>query len=313
MTKRKLSVNRADLSSAVEVDVQKPGYKQSKLGATSSPKPISTSDSSQTTDIMEGVEFSSTAQTTDDTSVPDLTRSSTPELSSGISSDASAIIDTDMESSTQDTMVVDKRDTTSPPNLQYPGIILCTIKFSESYYLDFKTPWTDANLFFDLTQDPTLWVHFFKRSPHTQDENNPNDYIRHCLYRIVEKSGSCRDLLGVLMFAWIFDDNYGTCRFWESLENRAMEMMDFKDAFGQPVIGYLGRIVMPRGLLKGCWNKKMQEFLEYEGLLGPVAYFAIGKRNGFRWVKPEDGEIAMENRSIVDNWVIELPRNEYYY
>ncbi|ESZ93926.1 hypothetical protein SBOR_5685 [Sclerotinia borealis F-4128] len=310
MSKRKLSVNTDNVWSVVGEKLENLSHKKPKSDVGSSPNSKSTTVSTPVSNQMESVEFSSTIKMTEDKPFVDLTIPTSPASSSNLSSAPTDIINIDNQITAEDTMDVNEPNTISTPDPEKTDKILCTIKFNDLYYLDFQTPFTQPDLFFDLTQDPSLWVAFFERSIHTRHTADPSQYIQYCLSAMRMRSGNCRDLLAVFVFAFIFEDDKDSYGFWTTLYRLLYWMMDFENASGQKIV-YLGRIVMPGGLLRGCWNKVLQRYLQDEDYLGPIMYFTVTEESGFRWIKPEAGENLTKECSFEDNWVIELPRNEY--
>ncbi|QSZ29900.1 hypothetical protein DSL72_004418 [Monilinia vaccinii-corymbosi] len=306
--KRRIS-NMNDLRSELGLDVEDSSHKTSRSAAGSSPNPVS----SPVPEIMEGFGFPSTLQTSDDTSFVDRTFSSSSP-SSPLSSAPTDIVNMDIDSADEDTVTVGEFNPTSSPFLQDSISIFCTIKFNDLYYLDFQTPFTHPDQFFDLTQDPERWVYLCAQSPHNEHESTPDRYIKHCLSLMWNQTGNCRDIIAVLLFAWFHNDKKNPFHFWGRVRRHALDMMDFENALGEP-ISYLGRIELPGGLSRACWNHALQECLENEGMWGPSALFMLDRENGFRWLKvsAEEEENLMNGCSFAENWVIGLPRNEYYW
>ncbi|KAB8291173.1 hypothetical protein EYC80_009861 [Monilinia laxa] len=213
-----------------------------------------------------------------------------------------------------DTLPDDVLSSGSPEILEDSISIMCTIKFNDLYYFDMQVSDYHPDNYFDLTQDPEKWAHMCTVSPHNEREDSPNRYIDHCLNLMWNKNGNCKDIIGVLVFAWFIVDKKDTWNFWDRLWHLAMKMIDFKHESGRS-ISYLGRIELPGGLKSACWNHALQEFLEDEGYWGSSALFKIDEKDGLRWIKPteEEEEIMTNSDSFAENWVVELPRNEYYW
>ncbi|RAL65119.1 hypothetical protein DID88_001225 [Monilinia fructigena] len=269
--------------------------------------------SSPSPGTIEGAELSPTLQTSDDSSFVDLTLSPTL-LSSNPRSNSTDHITTENHFLSVDTLPGDLLSLGSPEVLQSSISIMCTIKFNDLYYFDMQVPPYHPDHFFDLTQDPERWAHMCIVSPHNEHEDSPNRYIDHCLNLMWNKNGNCRDILGVLVFAWFLVDKEDTWNFWDRLWRLAMNRIVFKDESGRS-ISYLGRIDLPGGLRRACWNHALQEFLEDEGYWGSSALFTVDERNGLRWIKltAEEEENMTNSDSFAENWMIELPRNEYYW
>ncbi|KAF7868601.1 hypothetical protein EAF04_005132 [Stromatinia cepivora] len=306
MAKRKLSVDTDD---ELEVHFKNLGNKQSKSSAGSSPNSPYTV-STPAFDHIESVEMSSNNELKDDTPFVDLTILTSRASSSTLSDATTDIMNISNEPTTEDTMVVDEPDSAPTPAPKGYVVKCCTVKFSELYYLDIQIPFTHPDLFFDLTQDPIFWFEFFNSSPHTRHTSNPDIYINHCLSTMCHKTGDVRDLLVVIVFAFITNDNDDTFHFWWALYHRCLGMLGFRNAYGQEII-YIGRIDMPDDLYSGCWNKALQEHLEDHGHLGPYVYYSVDFESGFRWHKVEDAERFIKAEDIDEHWVVELPRNEY--
>lgn len=340
MVKRRLFVNADGEWAELNQQFKDLSNKQKKSTAGSSPNsprrpdstpddlPVSTSiqipGSYPDSDKMEmkNIESSSSINSTN-TSFTDLTLSGSTSSSSEseLSPPPEDVIDIDINPNpTEDTMAVDTPSpataSPSPPPVPKDCVIsFCTIKFSEEkYYLDCQTPFTDPNLFFDLTQDPILWVDFFKRHPTTvaQGITNPQNYIYHCLKLMVNRSGNLKDLLACIMFANFKEDYKGSYYFWTQLYNMILNELPFRNEAGKEIV-YVARIEMEGGLYKGCWNKELQEHLEDNGLLEEFVYFSVTVEKGFEWADRKLAEEFIRGETFVNDWVVELPRNEYYY
>ncbi|KAF7886615.1 uncharacterized protein EAF01_011293 [Botrytis porri] len=301
---KRLFIDTDEVWSKLGADFRELRTKQCKSHAGSSPNsplPVSTPTPTPPPDPMESVAFSSIIACTDNTSSVDpfdLSRSPSPLSSlSSVSTDISMFEEpAEIES------------TMAPKEFL---MNLCTIRFSKTYYLDFQIPWTHRDPYFDLSQDPTFWPEFFYYNSNYNHANTFVPYIRCCLHMMREKTGDVSNLLAALVFAWTYNDDSGTAGFWATLYEQIMAMLPFKNAVGQDIV-YLGRFEMPGGVSIACWNKAMQEFFEENGHLGEFVYFGVSVNHGFEWVQREQVEGVLKGEQMENEWVVELPRNEYY-
>ncbi|KAF7951821.1 hypothetical protein EAE96_007119 [Botrytis aclada] len=301
---KRLFIDIDDVWSELGADFIELRTKQCKSHAGSSPNsplPVSTPTATPPPDPMESVTFSSITTCTDDTPLVDLfdlSRSPSP-----LSSLSSTPTDFNMleEPDEIESIVAPKEYVLN----------FCTIRFNKLYYLDFQIPRTHRDPCFDLTQDPFFWPDFFATSPKYSHTKNAIPYIQRCLRLMYDKTGDVSNLIAALIFAWTYDDDLGTAGFWAKLYQQIMEWLPFENASGQEIV-YLGRFEMPGGVRIACWNKVMQEFFEEKGHLGEFVYFGVSYKNGFEWLETTQVEQILETEQMESEWVVELPRNEYY-
>ncbi|TGO48795.1 hypothetical protein BCON_0229g00070 [Botryotinia convoluta] len=301
---KRLFIDTDDVWSELGADFRELRTKQSKSHAGSSPNsplPVSTQTPTPPPDPMESVAFSSIITCTDDTPLVDLfdlSRSPSP-------------LSTLNSTSTNISMFEEPAEIESTMAPKGYVMNFCTIRFSKTYYLDFQIPRTHRDPCFDLTQDPIFWPDFFVSSPKYSHTKNAVPYIQRCLHLIYDKTGDVRNLLAALVFAWTYNDDLATAGFWAKLYEQIMAMLPFKNAAGQEIV-YLGRFEMPGGVSIACWNKAMQEFFEEKGHLGEFVYFGVTFNHGFEWLQRKPVEEILEREQMESEWVVELPRNEYY-
>ncbi|THV52534.1 hypothetical protein BGAL_0076g00190 [Botrytis galanthina] len=303
---KRLFIDTDGVWSELGADFRELRTKQCKSHAGSSPNsplPVSTPTPTPTPppDPMESVAFSSIIAFTDDTPLVDpfdLSRSSSP-------------FSTLSSTSTDTSMFEESAETESTMAPKEYAMSFCAIRFSKTYYLDFQIPRTHRDPYFDLTQDPKFWPEFFHFNTNYNYTKNNIPYIRRCLRLMYEKTGDVSNVLAALVFAWAYDDDAATAGFWGKLYEQIMAMLPFKNAAGKEIV-YLGRFEMPGGVSIACWNKAMQEFFEEKDYLGEFVYFAVTADHGFEWLKNKSTEAILEREKMENEWVVELPRNEYY-
>ncbi|KAM0180914.1 hypothetical protein ACHAPC_007449 [Botrytis cinerea] len=313
---KRLFIDTDDVWSELGADFTVLRTKQSKSHAGSSPNspvPVPTPTPTPPPESMESVAFSSTITYTDDT--PNDTPDDTPDDTSGVDffdlSTASSSLSTLSSTSTDFSMIEEPAETENMMDPKSYTMTLCTIRFNNLYYLDFQIPWTHRDPCFDLTQDPVFWPEFFGSNPNYKHTKNSIPYIQRCLNIMYERTGDVSNLLAALIFSWIYDDDEGTDGFWAKLYEQIMGSLLFKNVYGQDIV-YLGRFEMPGGVTKACWNKAMQEFFENKGHLGESVYFAVTCGGGIEWLEREPAEQILAREEMETEWVVELPRNEYY-
>ncbi|KAF7950688.1 uncharacterized protein EAE97_002240 [Botrytis byssoidea] len=301
---KRLFIDTDDLWSELGADFRELRTKQCKSHAGSSPNsplPVSPPTPKPPPDPLESIAFSSIITFTDDTPLADpfdLSRSPSP-------------LSTLSFTSTDISMFEESAETESTMAPKEFVLNFCTIRFSKTYYLDFQIPRTYRDPYFDLSQDPTFWPEFFHFNSNYSQTKNVIPYIRHCLRLMYNKTGDVSNVLAALVFAWTYDDELATAGFWAKLYEQIMAMLPFRNAAGQEIV-YLGRFEMPGGVSIACWNKAMQEFFEEKGYLGEFVYFAVTSNHGFEWLQIKRAEEILEGEQIPSEWVVELPRNEYY-
>ncbi|TGO74734.1 hypothetical protein BELL_0260g00130 [Botrytis elliptica] len=301
---KRLFIDTDDVWSELGADFRELRTKQCKSHAGSSPNsplPASTPSPTPHPDPIESVAFSSIITHTDDTPLVDLfDLSRSPSPLSTLSSASTDICMFEEPAEIESLM--------APKNYV---MNFCTIRFSKTYYLDFQIPRTHRDPYFDLTQDPIFWPEFFYYNTNYNHTKNAIPYIRRCLCLMYEKTGDVSNVLAALVFAWTYDDDSATAGFWARLYEQIMAMLPFENAAGQEIV-YIGGFEMPGGVRIACWNKAMQEFFEEKGHLGEFVYFAVTSNHGFEWLQRKSAEEILEREQMESEWVVELPRNEYY-